>query len=78
MLWIRSQNGTALINATEIKVKDVKVYANATLMGMYSTRERAMEVISAIHGSISNGTRTDSMQGYVRTTKDRVFNMPKE
>ena len=71
-IWIRSQNKENLINANKIQIADVhNIYKNAiwgddTLLGEYSTKEKALKVLDMIQREINNEYIRDYM----------VFQMP--
>ena len=73
-LWIRSQDGKKLIKVNELKMETVKggntfIYSNATDLGTYKTKERALEVLDEIQRYILLPNIDNSAY---------VYEMPKE
>ena len=77
-MWIRTQNKEDLIKCQKISIigpgKDVYLLIELTNdnyieLGIYKSRERALEVLDELHDEISN---------YVGTMAQIVYQMPKE
>ena len=84
-LWIRSQNKENLINANKIQIADVhNIYKNAiwgddTLLGEYSTKEKALNVLDMIEKKIiENNTIICNEKDWAKYigTINNVFQMP--
>lgn len=59
-MWIRSQNKDLLINTNRIGVFDYGfgeylIRGDAFELGIYSTKEKALEILDEIHCSLNNG-----------------------
>lgn len=57
-MWIRSQSKETLLKATKIFIHDNQVFASMEdgfdeMVGEYKSKERAIEVLDEIQGSIS-------------------------
>lgn len=75
-LWIRSQDKTTLINTRRIDVDDNNIivwdegrYASEIYLGIYKTKERALEVLDEIQNYILLPNTDNSAY---------VYKMPKE
>jgi len=68
-IWVRSQDGKALIHCKELWISNNDIFGSASgeegycRLGRYSNEERAVEVLDEIQDLLS---------------KIRVYNMPKE
>ncbi|RXI57671.1 hypothetical protein DP125_13330 [Clostridium tetani] len=86
MIIIRSQDRTILIEVNEVQINTSENsrevwYKNGLVsckLGTYETKERALEVLDMIQERIMLGTKYDTIWNGTRTTKDHVFEMPKE
>lgn len=67
-MWIRSQDGTKLIEANQLIVEKNKIICCKWVLGMYETEQRALEVLDEMQDHLN-----DFKQGY-----REVFEMPKE
>lgn len=74
-LWIRSQDKTTLINTRRIDVDDNNIivwdegrYASEIYLGIYKTKERALEVLDEIQDLLQNA--------YVGNVNRIVYQMP--
>ena len=76
-LWIRSQDKTTLINTRRIDVDDNNIivwdegrYASEIYLGIYKTKERALEVLDEIQDLLQNA--------YVGNVNRIVYQMPEK
>lgn len=80
-MWIRSQDRTKLVDASELNIcssyKVVGIYAGINALGMYSTEEKAMKVMDMIETAILENEIANSVIdiGY---WKKSLFQMPKD
>lgn len=79
-MWIRSQNKRCLLNVSFIYLygTSIKSNDNDCFLGTYGSEERALEVLDMIQSRIIKGTTFDYINNSKRTTKEFVFQMPKE
>jgi len=73
-MWLRSQNTKLLINASAFSVEERKILVRidgaaggSSIVGIYETPERAMEVLEDIQYEIMH-----------YTIKDNVYRMPEK
>ena len=82
MVWIRSQDRTKLVDASELNIcssyKVVGIYAGINALGMYSTEEKAMKVMDMIHGRIEYAIKFYETSSLYSNESEYVFNMPKD
>lgn len=83
-MWIRSQDREELINTDRVYYSDVDKSINSdyTVLGMYSSKEKAMKVMDMIQNAIT-GTRfefTDIVRDcdLAGIEIHNVFNMPQD
>lgn len=83
-MWIRSQDREDLINTDRVYYSDVDKSLNSdyTVLGMYSSKEKAMKVMDMIQNAIT-GTRfefTDIVRDcdLAGIEIHNVFNMPQD
>lgn len=76
-LWIRSQDKRTLINTRRIDVDDNNIivwdegrYANEIYLGIYKTKERAIEILDEIQDLLQNA--------YIGNVNRIVYQMPKD
>ena len=81
-LWIMSQDGEKLILAQQFEIRsdmeETVIYVNYSLAGRYSSKERAMEVLTEIEDQLRKGSCFDDMYQHRRVSKQNVYHMPKE
>lgn len=81
-LWIMSQDGEKLMLAQQFEIKTdeegVVIYVNYYSAGRYSSKERAMEVLSEIEDQLRNGSCFEDIYPYTKVSKQNVYHMPKE
>lgn len=56
-MWIRSQDLKALVNVQNIEMDgecEILGFGNATLLGKYSTKEKALKVLDEIQNAVEN------------------------
>jgi hypothetical protein len=70
-LWIRSQNKEILTKVNNIILKENIILGNDLLLGEYSTKERAMEVLNEINNGLKILQKISLM-------KVLLYPMPKE
>ena len=84
MVWIRSQDRTKLVDASELNIcssyKVVGIYAGINALGMYSTEEKAMKVMDMIHSKLRFCTEKYTKVSPVLAWKKHevVFQMPQD
>lgn len=82
MVWIRSQDRTKLVDASELNIcssyKVVGIYAGINALGMYSTEEKAMEVMNMIQRRIELAIKFYEIASVLSNESEYVFNMPKD
>lgn len=76
-LWIRSQDKRTLINTRRIDADDNNIivwdegrYANEIYLGIYKTKERAIEILDEIQDLLQNA--------YIGNVNRIVYQMPKD
>lgn len=83
-IWIRSQSKQTLIKAEKLFTEDEEVYATTNSefnerIGVYKTKERALEVLDDIHnvlkGNVENHINKFDLY---RENNVIVYEMPKE
>ena len=81
-LWVMSQDGEKLVLAEQFEIHTVMegavIYANCSLAGRYSSKERAMEVLTEIEDQLRKGSCFDDMYKYRRVSKQNVYHFPKK
>ena len=81
-LWIMTQDGEKLMLAQQFEIKaDMEgavIYVNYYLAGRYSSKERAMEVLTEIEDQLRRGNCFDDMYQHRRVSKQNVYHLPKE
>lgn len=84
-LWIRSQDKTTLINAQRIDVNynniivwDEGRYASKIYLGIYKTKERALEVLDEIHKCIIDKEVLDGCNNILTLANNKSQNEVKE
>lgn len=89
-MWIRTQNKQLLIDVKSVHVgihasqhvisTETECYAEGefSILGIYKSKERALEVLDMIQTRIIKGTTFDYINNSKRTTKEFVFQMPEE
>jgi len=93
-IWIRSQNGNALVESTRLNVEEefgrcgkptgkFEINGVSGALGMYSSKERALKVLDEIQTMLVDGSRgaygTMNMNQEVQISfGNQVFQMPKE
>ena len=81
-LWVMSQDGEKLMLAQQFEIKadteGVVIYVNYYPAGRYSSKERAMEVLTEIEDQLRRGNCFDDMYQHRRVSKQNVYHMPKE
>ena len=90
-MWIRSQNGYALVNADKFSVSKehevFRIYSVNYFLGAYSTEEKALKVMNIIQRQIANCSeryeivrpvlKSDPFEPYWKK-REVVFQMPKD
>ena len=67
-MWIRSQNLKALVNIQNIEMDgecEIRALGYSTLLGKYSTKEKALMVL-------------DKIESYLQYSRNTVFQMPQD
>lgn len=96
-LWIRSQNKTILSKAHDLVIREDRDENNETnyfivdtyTLGIYKTKERALEVLDEIQRTIAKNQSLISLmhnftdlkgneEGVAQIFKDMIYEMPKE
>ena len=81
-LWVMSQDGEKLMLAQQFEIKadteGAVIYVNYYPAGRYSSKERAMEVLTEIEDQLRKGNCFDDMYKHRRVSKQNVYHMPKE
>ena len=81
-LWIMTQDGEKLMLAQQFEIKaDMEgavIYVNYYLAGRYSSKERAMEVLTEIEDQLRRGNCFDDMYQHRRVSKQNIYHFPKE
>lgn len=67
-MWIRSQDGTALVDANQLMINHNKIVCNKWILGTFDTGARALEVLDEIQNHLN-----DYKNGY-----REVYEMPQE
>ncbi|MEG0023700.1 MAG: hypothetical protein RR756_06150 [Cetobacterium sp.] len=83
MIIVRSQDRETLGKYVEIKVSENVVtgfskFGSMSVLGSYSCRERALEVVERIHKCLLEGVNKDYLDKRYRIKQDTVFFMPVE
>ncbi|MGL5717752.1 MAG: hypothetical protein ACRCX2_32425 [Paraclostridium sp.] len=81
MIIIKTQDKETVGRFVEVKANENVIsgfssYGSMTVLGNYSSRERAIEVVEQITKIIIKGTCRDYMDGKFRIKQDHVFYMP--
>ena len=86
-MWIRSQNKGSLINTNEIGILKLgnmyDILSGKLILGMYSSKEKALVVLDEIQGCITGSVFTNNYE-IVRDCKiagtefHGVYTMPKD
>lgn len=81
-LWVRSQDKRTLINTRRIDVDDCNIicwdegkYASEVYMGLYKSKERALEILDEIQNTIIG---FENENNYVSTQCYAIYEMPSE
>ena len=81
-LWIMSQDGENLLLAEKFEIYLVRdkatIYANDYVVGIYSSKTRAREILMEIADQLRKGSCFDDMYQHRRVSKQNVYHMPKE
>ena len=81
-LWIMSQDGENLLLAEKFEIYLVRdkatIYANDSVVGRYSSKTRAREILMEIEDQLRKGNCFDDMYQHRRVSKQNVYHMPKE
>lgn len=89
-LWIRSQDRDDLIKVYDIWIDDtnmveqgyVSIMANSNFsfeLGVYKTKDRALEVLDEIESFINKGCKQIKIDSEAHCTKEYyIYEMPKE
>ena len=82
-MWIINQSREDLINSDHVLVEDNGVYSargeQYITLGLYESKERALQVLNLIQNALFQGTKLDYItSGGVRHYRDKVFEMPQE
>ena len=81
-VWIMSQDGDKLVLAEQFEIhssmEGAVIYVNSSLAGRYSSRGRAMEVLTEIEDQLRKGSCFDDMYQHRRVSKQNVYHLPKE
>lgn len=81
-LWVMSQDGNKLVLAEQFEIHLAKegafIYINCSIAGRYSSKERAMEVLTEIEDQLRRGNCFDDMYQHRRVSKQNIYHMPKE
>lgn len=81
MIIIRTQDKETIGKYVEVKVNENVVsgfstYGSMTVLGSYSSRDRAIEVVNEITKYVIKGTVKDYLDGKYRVKQDFVYKMP--
>ena len=81
-LWVMSQDGNKLVLAEQFEIHLAKegafICINCSIAGRYSSKERAMEVLTEIEDQLRRGNCFDDMYQHRRVSKQNIYHMPKE
>ena len=81
-LWIMSQDGEKLVLAEQFEIhaaiEGAVIYVNCSLAGRYSSKERAMEVLTEIEDQLRKGSCFDDMYQNRRVSKKNVYHFTKD
>ena len=81
-VWVMSQDGEKLVLAEQFEIKadteGVVIYVNYYSAGRYSSKERAMEVLTEIEDQLRKGSCFDDMYQHRRVSKQNIYHFPKE
>lgn len=88
-MWIRSQDGTELINTNRIQAESKCIYVfegvamddcSYVQMGKYKTKERSIEVLDGIQQLIFNleNSKSYNIKSDTQDTLYSIYQMPKE
>ena len=81
-LWIMSQDGENLLLAEKFEIYLVRdkatIYANDSVVGRYSSKTRAREILMEIEDQLRKGNCFDDMYQHRRVSKQNVYHLPKE
>ena len=70
-LWIRNQDKENLVKVNEVYVEERLIECKDTILGVYKTKERALEVLDEIQCHLVNINDSGDKYFY-------VYEMPKE
>lgn len=81
MIIIRTQDKETVGKYVEVKVNEnvisgFSAYGSMTVLGSYSSRDRAIEVVNEITKYVIKGTVKDYLDGKYRVKQDFVYYMP--
>ena len=74
MMWVRNQYKTGLVQVSCVDAIGCKVMCRNWTLGVYDSKERAIQVIDLIHQHINSCTFAE-LQG---ETYAKVFTMPEK
>ena len=81
-LWVMSQDGESLLLAERFEIHFARdkaiIYANESIVGKYSSKARAREVLAEIEDQLRKGSCFDHMYQHRRVSKQNVYHFPKE
>ena len=81
-VWVMSQDGNKLVLAEQFEIhssmEGAVIYVSGSLAGRYSSRGRAMEVLTEIEDQLRKGNCFDDMYQHRRVSKQNIYHFPKE